>query len=283
MTAKPPPSSDLPDLHPALDENAKVAMRNSMRLEWRDPRTLNPHKKNWKSHLSTQREAYSDFKEEVGWAGALLFNEQTGNLLDGHMRLQDALENNEEEVPVLIVDVDPDTELKILAFLDLVGSLFKTRQSALSELDALAQSRSDLLRSLARGEAFDDDDPFAEVGETADPGLPEGGLSLVLGESYNYVVLLFRTEMDFVAAQDHFGLQRTRCAFNSGIGVGRVIDGGDYLKGVYRNRLGLITEEELPQAGEDGDKGDKDGDKAGETGDNLVDKVVDKGAADELD
>lgn len=238
---------DLPALNPELDAETQRDMRNSMRLEWRNPRTLNPHVKNWKSHQGVQRNAYSDLKGEVGWAGALLFNERTETLLDGHMRLQDSLESNEDEVPVLVIDVPYETELKILAFLDLVGSLFKTRQSALDQLSDLVDTRSALLRSLAGGDVpeGEDDDPLNEDREErAAAGLPEGGLSLVLGEEYNYIVLLFKTPMDWTAAQDHFGLKRTRCAFNSGIGVGRVVDGGEYLKQVYHRRLGLDSKPE---------------------------------------
>lgn len=238
-----PPSSDEFTLAPGLDPQVSLDVRNSMRLEWRSPRTLQPHVLNWKSHPAAQRDSYHDLKDEVGWAGALLFNEQTGHLLDGHMRLQDALETNEPEVPVLVIDVDEATELKILTYLDLVGSLFKTRQSALDKLDDLTQTRSELLRRLAAGDTPDDDDPLSDQANARDRGLPDGGISMVLGEAYNYVVLLFKTELDWTAAQDHFGLQRVKCAFNSGIGVGRVVDGGDYLKKVYRRRLGQSEEQ----------------------------------------
>lgn len=50
-----------------------------------------------------------------------------------------------------------------------------------------------------------------------------------------YVVLLFRTDLDWVAAQDHFALQQVDDPFGAKrTGIGRVIDGGAYLKRILR-------------------------------------------------
>lgn len=64
-------------------------------------------------------------------------------------------------------------------------------------------------------------------------------MSLVLGQSFNYIALVFRTEMDWIAAQDHFDLKKVKCAFNSGVGLGRVIDGGAYLKKMLDQKHGI--------------------------------------------
>ncbi len=203
-------------------------MQSTMRLEWRDPRTLVAHVLNWKIHPSNQREAYAELKKDVGWAGALLLNEQTDHLLDGHMRLEDSLENNEDTVPVLVINVPVEKELRILAYLDQIGTLFRVDQSRLNALQAAADARLEAVDSLLH-KGGDDDDADDEPEGWQTPGLPEGGVSLVLGESYNYVVLVFKTDLDWTMAQDHFEIQRVKCAFNSSIGQGRVIDGSKYL------------------------------------------------------
>ena len=207
-------------------------MRNSMRLEWRDPKMLQPRDDNPKHHPSLQRVVYSDFVDDVGWVGAFLYNERTHHILDGHMRQDDALEKNLDEVPVLVIDVDQPTEDRILVFLDRIGRLSQDNDDQAEKLLA-DQELPDSLQKLLSGNQ-DDDLLLADGEEVTRPDqFPGGGLDLVLGEQYNYVVLLFKTELDWISAQDHFGLKRVRCAFSTGIGLGRVIDGGRYLERVY--------------------------------------------------
>ena len=214
-------------------------MFNNMRFERRDPHQIAQHALNWKNHPSFQREAYAEFHDEVGWAGALLYNDATHRLLDGHMRLQDALENNYTEVPVLVIEVDEQKELAILRYLDELGTLYQKKKSAAETLEAMISSRSDILAQLSRGDIPDEED--GDSGDEPNLGvqLPEGGLSLVLGEQYNYIVLLFKTEMDWVGAQDFFDLKRVKCVFNSGLGVGRVVDGSAVMGKLYNERAGI--------------------------------------------
>lgn len=224
--------------------------RNAMRFEWLSPRQIADHDLNWKTHPSLQREAYREFLGEVGWVGALLYNERTGRLIDGHMRLQDALENNLDEVPVLVIDIDQEVEIKALALLDQIGVMFDTRRPAVQKLAEIASTRSDLLRQIldhgvdgSKEGGEDDDSPDASVSTPV--ALPPGGISLVLGEGYDYIVLMFKREIDYVSAQDHFGIEEVKCAFNSGVGLGRVIDGGEYLARIQRElRVGRLGMEE---------------------------------------
>lgn len=232
------------ELNDDVPADVAEGLGNGMDFEWADPRKVAQHALNWKQHPSIQREGYRELHDEVGWAGALLFNRQTNRLLDGHMRLQDALENNMPVVPMLTIDVPEEKELLILEYLDLVGSLFKRKQSAIDKLEEINQTRSALLRRIAQGEAaLDEDEEELEdedglvIPDASD--LPEGGLSLVLGEQYNYIVLMFQNDLDWTAAQDHFGLKKVRCVFNSGVGLGRVVDGSAYLENIYQNKLGI--------------------------------------------
>lgn len=94
-----------------------------LRLEWVDPATLDEHPRNWRRHPPLQREAMGGALDEVGWAGALLYNEATGRLLDGHMRRQVALAKGISAVPVLIGTWSAAAEAKILLTLDPLAEL----------------------------------------------------------------------------------------------------------------------------------------------------------------
>ena len=58
----------------------------NLRLEWRDPSELEDNPANWRTHPPAQAAALSAVIDKVGWAGACLFNEATGRLIDGHLR-----------------------------------------------------------------------------------------------------------------------------------------------------------------------------------------------------
>ena len=77
------------------------------------------------------------------------------------------------------------------------------------------------------------DVPF--MGEELEkPILPEVEFSEFLNESTNYVVVAFDNDLDWLAAQTHFELKTVSAKRSNGKewskGVGRVINGGEYLK-----------------------------------------------------
>ena len=76
-----------------------------------------------------------DAKQEVGWAGALLYNERTKRLIDGHLRKKIA--RKRERIPVLVGSWSEEEEAKILATLDPTGMMAQVDKSA---LDALLES-----------------------------------------------------------------------------------------------------------------------------------------------
>lgn len=89
-----------------------------LRLEYRSPQELADNPRNWRRHPDPQLTALTDVIAEVGWAGACLFNERTGRLIDGHARRKVALQQGAERIPVLVGDWSEDQEAKILATLD---------------------------------------------------------------------------------------------------------------------------------------------------------------------
>src|SRR5216683_1785834 len=106
--------------------------REGLRLEWRDREELEDNPKNWRQHHNQQLLALRDIIAEVGWAGALLYNERTGRLIDGHARKKIARKG--ERLPVLVGSWTEEEERKILLTLDPIGSMAAADRTALDEL-----------------------------------------------------------------------------------------------------------------------------------------------------
>jgi hypothetical protein len=123
-------------------------MERNVRLEWVDPSTLTPNPQNWRRHPEHQRRGVRGLIDEGGWAGVLLYNEQTGRLVDGHLR---AGYEDLEEVPVLVGSWTAEQEAKILAFLD--------------PLTALAQMDRPKMRELILGVAVEEETALARLKE----------------------------------------------------------------------------------------------------------------------
>lgn len=122
-----------------------------MRLEWRDPEELADNPANWRVHPAPQMVALDATIQDVGWAGALLYNELTGRLIDGKARKD--LSRGKGKVPVLIGSWTEEQERKILATLDPLGTMAEVDPGALSALlqdgAAIEASLGNLLNELA--------------------------------------------------------------------------------------------------------------------------------------
>ena len=105
-----------------------------LRLEWIEAGTLEDNPANWRKHPPEQIAALHALIEDpaVGWAGALLYNEQTGRLIDGHGRKADR--PPDELVPVLVGSWAPAAERKILLTLDPVGAMATAARQQLQNL-----------------------------------------------------------------------------------------------------------------------------------------------------
>lgn len=137
---KPKPKPPEPPSEPAVP----------LRLEYRSPAELTENPVNWRLHPDRQTKALGDLIGEVGWAGALLYNERTNRLIDGHARRELAIRSGETKVPVLVGSWDEATERKILATLDPVGDMAERNQEALNQLlNSLDGGSKDIAKLLA--------------------------------------------------------------------------------------------------------------------------------------
>lgn len=137
-----------------------------LRLEYRDANELADNPANWKRHPRTQVKAQEKLIEEVGWAGAALYNETTGRLIDGHMRKM--ISSGKGKIPVLVGNWTEEQEEKILATLDPIGSMALAEKDRLKELIADIEAPSRQLKmtldEVAKQYGIgDDDDQKKEV------------------------------------------------------------------------------------------------------------------------
>jgi DNA modification methylase len=107
-------------------------MKEPLRLEWRDPEELRENPQNWRRHPRAQVGALREALAEVGWAGAALYNERTGHLIDGHLRKKVAKKN--EKIPVLVGSWSEEHEAKILLTLDPLAGMAQADVDRLTEL-----------------------------------------------------------------------------------------------------------------------------------------------------
>lgn len=106
--------------------------KRPLRLEWIEAGSLAENPDNWRRHPKGQMSALKTVLKEVDWAGALLYNETTQRLIDGHAR-KNAV-GPKTPVPVLIGRWTPAQEKTILATLDPLGAMASADPAALESL-----------------------------------------------------------------------------------------------------------------------------------------------------
>lgn len=89
---------------------------------------------NWRVHPKHQADALEGVLENVGWVQRVIVNQRTGNLVDGHLRVQVAMRRNEATIPVLYVDLNEEEERLVLATLDPISGLAGTDQGLLDQV-----------------------------------------------------------------------------------------------------------------------------------------------------
>ncbi len=114
--------------------------------------SLSRNPRNWRLHPPEQTKALGALLSDpaIGWAGALLYNERTKQLIDGHARLD--LVDATTPVPVLIGKWSPAAELKILASLDPLARMAyadpEPLQDLLTEIDLSDEVFAGLMQDL---------------------------------------------------------------------------------------------------------------------------------------
>jgi hypothetical protein len=92
-------------------------------LDLRDPKELIPNPENWARHSDRQRAALRASVEAHGRVDEPLINARTGHIIDGHLRVEDAIRDGETEIVVKVLDISLEDELSLLAQKDAVAEL----------------------------------------------------------------------------------------------------------------------------------------------------------------
>lgn len=207
-----------------------VALFNKLRVEYRDPRSLAPHPLNARQHGKQQRQAFSDHLDSVGLVGLPVFNATTGRLIDGHMRVQEFVERNADSMPVMVVEMTEAKERVALALKDRIGAMAQYDDETLRELASLISDLTPTLQHVLAGDSEAERDALDPPPDLNPLDGDKRNLGLFPGEHFNYVVLIFKTELDWYAAQEHFKLERVADPIHpQHLAVGRVVDGGKYI------------------------------------------------------
>ena len=82
------------------------------------PDALLANPRNWRIHPKLQREAMAGVLDQVGWIQNVMVNRRTGFLVDGHLRVDLAMERGEASIPVVYVDLTEEEEGLALAALE---------------------------------------------------------------------------------------------------------------------------------------------------------------------
>ena len=141
----------------------RAASKPPLRLEWWEADQVEPNPANWRSHPPAQADALRGVIAEVGWAGALLYNERTKRLIDGHLRRDIA----DGTVPVLVGEWDEKQERTILATLDPIGAMAGADTERLQALLDSVQSENEHVSALL--EQLRRDNPLPSLEGATDP------------------------------------------------------------------------------------------------------------------
>ena len=98
-----------------------------------DAAELKAHPDNWRIHPESQKNALRAIIEDIGLVQGVLVSKRSGRILDGHARVELAVEAG-EKVPTTYIDVTEDEERKILATFDSSGGMAVSDELALADL-----------------------------------------------------------------------------------------------------------------------------------------------------
>lgn len=165
-----------PEIREAIEAETLSPRKAPLRLEWRTSAELDDNPRNWRKHPEAQTKGLEAAVREVGWAGALLYNETTGRLIDGHARKKLPAELAVDgRIPVLVGSWTEDQERVILATLDPLAAMAEADTKALAALlrgiEADDEAVAALLEQVGAGEGIDlsppptEDEPVNESDE----------------------------------------------------------------------------------------------------------------------
>jgi hypothetical protein len=151
---------------------------------------------NPRRHPGGQRDAMRGSLNELGWIDAVIVNDTTGRMVDGHLRCEEAISEGTPVIPVLHVELTEEEERLALAIFDPISAMAKNDSERLEDLIASISTTNPALNDLLASLSGEDIDgapihppPKPKAGNTlvvifADPDTYAefcGGLNLIPG------------------------------------------------------------------------------------------------------
>ncbi len=133
---------------------------------------------NWRKHPPEQRAALKAVIDEVGFIRSVTVNKRTGNLIDGHERVWQALTTDQPLIDIEYVDLSEEEEKKALATMDPIGEMSKVDhekfEELLAEVEPMAEGLSEIIAGLRSKTAAEKITHMSQDG--IDPAHPTDGL-----------------------------------------------------------------------------------------------------------
>lgn len=112
------------------------------------PKDIRANARNWRTHPPAQRQAMRAALKQIGFIQQVVINRRSQTLIDGHLRVELALEDGQKEVPVTYVDLSPSEERAALATFDPLGAMATTDKKNLESLLNSIENEGKDMRSL---------------------------------------------------------------------------------------------------------------------------------------
>lgn len=193
------------------------------------------NKNNWRTHPDDQRDALNGILNEIGIADSLIayHSERNGGkltLIDGHLRKS---MDPDMTYPVQITDLtDAEADMLMMVLDPLAGMAGMNNEKVLELTDTIKTGDwavREMLRKLENEAKNTADDAVEEKEKSAGVGPPE--MELLPFEHYDYILCMFKNELDWLAAVEIFGLERQTDPRRTGkIGLSRVVDGSKLIR-----------------------------------------------------
>lgn len=143
-----------------------------------DPEELLANPWNHRVHSAKQAEAVDASLDTIGWITPVIVNTETGHVVDGHLRIIDAIGRGEPSVPVAYVELSEEEERLAIATFDAIAGMAGVDKDALranvAELDLPSPLAALTASLISPSDAISDAEGAAGA---SDKGTPENALT----------------------------------------------------------------------------------------------------------
>ena len=191
---------------------------------------LVPYAQNSRTHSAHQVNKIADSIKEFGFINPVIIDKKQG-IIAGHGRVMAAKQLELKEVPTIQASHLSAKQKKAYIIADnrLALDAGWNEKTLMKELLDLEQQEYNL--KLTGFEQSELDKILGNLDAETDGTIK---FSEEVGEAHNFVVLYFDNDLDWLSAQTHFNLESVHSKRQNGKpwskGVGRVINGAEYLK-----------------------------------------------------